>query len=149
MAKHSERSLLPYTPEQLFELVADVERYSEFMPCWAAASVRNRQDDVLHVEQHIRLGVMEERFRSRAVLRRPASVQISSNDGPFQHLLIHWQIQPMPPGAQMTLTLDFQFRSFVLDKLVGSRLLKETGRLLQVFERRAHHLYGGHRGGWQ
>ncbi|MFO1431125.1 MAG: type II toxin-antitoxin system RatA family toxin [Candidatus Competibacteraceae bacterium] len=143
MAKHFEKSILPYTQEQLFELVADVERYPEFVPCWLDASVRQRDGDIVLVEQVLNIAAVQHRFVSKAVMRRPASVQVTSNDGPFRQLDIHWQIEPQSSsGCTLILSTDFQLRSGMLQTLLSGFLRGETWRLLKVFENRAHVLYG-------
>ena len=143
MAQHREKSVLPYSQAQLFELVADVERYPEFVPCWIDASVRWRDGDIVQVEQVLNLGAIQRRFISKAVLQRPVSVQVTSNDGPFRHLYIHWHIEPLPDtGCNLILSTDFELRSDILQKLLSSFFRGETWRLLKVFENRAHVLYG-------
>lgn len=143
MTRHREKSILPYTQAQLFELVADVERYPEFVPCWIEASVRRRSGDIVHVEQVLNLGAMQRRFVSRAVLQPPVSVQVTSNDGPFRHLDIHWGVEPLPEqGCILSLATEFELHSNMLSHLLGGFFRGETGRLLKVFEQRAHTLYG-------
>lgn len=144
MAQHIEQSWLPYTQEQLFDLVADVERYAEFVPLWIEARILRREGDTVYVEQTIGLGKLQQRFTSKGVLKRPASVQVTSEGGPFRRLDIQWNIgPPSARGCTLTLTMDFQLRSGALHKLVEPLLLHETGRLLKIFEQRAHRLYGG------
>jgi coenzyme Q-binding protein COQ10 len=143
MAKHREKSILPYSQEQLFELVADIERYPEFVPCWIDANIHRRDGDIVHVEQLLNLGAIRRRFVSKAVLQRPVSVKVTSNDGPFRHLDIHWQIESLPAGGCiLMLSTEFQLNSDMLGKLLGGFFRGETGRLLKVFENRAHTLYG-------
>ena len=143
MAKHFEKSILPYTQEQLFELVADVERYPEFVPCWLDVSVRRREGDIVLVEQVLNIATVRHRFLSKAVMQRPVSVQVTSNDGPFRHLDIRWQIEPQSSsGCMLTLSTDFQLRSGMLQTLLSGFFRGETWRLLKVFENRANVLYG-------
>src|SRR5512147_3232450 len=112
MAKHFEKSILPYTQEQLFELVADVERYPEFVPCWLDANVRRRDGDIVLVEQVLNIATVRHCFLSKAVMQRPVSVQVTSSDGPFRHLDIRWQIEPRSSsGCTLILSTDFQLRS--------------------------------------
>ena len=143
MAKHREKSILPYSQEQLFELVADVERYPEFVPCWIDASVHRRDGDTVHVEQLLNLGTLQRRFVSKAVLQRPMSVRVTSSDGPFRYLEIHWQIESLPDGGCiLILSTEIQLNSDMLGRLLGGFFRGEAGRLLKVFESRAHALYG-------
>ena len=143
MAKHFEKSILPYTQEQLFELVSDVERYPEFVPCWLEVSVRRRDGDSVLVEQVLNIAAVQHRFISQAVLQRPVRVQVTSSDGPFRHLDIRWQIEPQSSsGCMLILSTDFQLRSGMLQTLLSGFFRGETWRLLKVFENRAHVLYG-------
>jgi len=143
MARHLEKSILPYTQDQLFELVADVERYPEFVPCWLDASVRRRDGDIVLVEQVLNIAAVRHRFVSKAVLLRPSRVQVTSNDGPFRHLDIRWQIEPQSDsGCALLLSTEFQLRSGMLQTLLSGFFRGETWRLLKVFENRAHTLYG-------
>ena len=143
MAKHFEKSILPYTQEQLFELVADVERYPEFVPCWLEVSVCRRDGDIVLVEQVLNIATVRHRFISKAVLLRPASVQVTSSDGPFRHLDIRWHIEPQSnSGCTLMLSTDFRLRSGMLQTLLRGFFRGETWRLLKVFENRAHKLYG-------
>jgi coenzyme Q-binding protein COQ10 len=143
MISYIENSTLPYTQEQLFDLVADVERYGEFLPWWIKAKA-NRKGDIVHVEQTLNFGpFFNYRFCSKALLERPISVHITSSDGPFLHLDIRWQLQPQTfNGCIITFITEFQFRSQMLQKLFDTFFPQETWQLLKVFETRAHQLYG-------
>jgi coenzyme Q-binding protein COQ10 len=143
MPKHSEHSLLPFTPEQLFDLVADVEHYAEFVPWWVAARVSQRDGDIVYVEQVIGLGVIQRRFTSRAVLQRPVSVHITSQDRFFEYLSITWRIQPLTQGhTTILLTTEFSLHSGLLQILFKKLFFQETKRLIEAFEHRAQQLYG-------
>lgn len=143
MTRHYEKSVLPYTQAQLYELVADVERYPEFVPCWIEASVRRRTNQIVQVEQVLNLGAVRRRFVSRAVLQPPTGVRVTSDDGPFRRLDIQWGIEPLPEqGCTLSLATEFELRSGMLSHLLGGFFRGETGRLLRIFENRAHALYG-------
>lgn len=144
MIKHSDRKVLPYSQEQIFDLIADVERYAEFVPGWSGVRVRPRDGSDVDVDQAIRLGPAEYRFSSRAQLQRPASVRITSTTGPFQHLEIHWQFQTLPSGACLiNLLTSVRLRSTLLQKLFGEAVAHESRQMLGLFEQRARQLYGG------
>ena len=142
MARYIEHCTLPYTQEQLFELVADVERYAEFVPWWIAAKVRPAGDNIVHVEQSITFGSLQHKFLSQAILQHPSSVYITSDDRPFRSLEIHWRIQPQSQGCcTIMLAIEFNLCSGLLQKLINRVFDYETKQLIKVFEQRAHELY--------
>ena len=94
MRRQSEAHWFPYTPEQMFHLAADIERYPEFLPHWPRATIQSREQDVLHVLQEIDLGLRRFRFESHAVLQRPSRLHIDSTSGPFRRLAIDWRFSP-------------------------------------------------------
>jgi coenzyme Q-binding protein COQ10 len=143
MMKHTEQNILPYTQEQLFDFIADVERYAEFVPWWVAAKVYH-EGDVVHVEQVFNFGSwLQYRFSSQAVLERPVRIHIMSSDGPFLHLDIQWDFQPLlDSGCRIVLSTEFYLRSGMLQKLFDSFSPRTTWRLFEAFETRAHQLYG-------
>jgi coenzyme Q-binding protein COQ10 len=141
MAKYSQEIVLPYTEDQLFALIADVERYAEFVPWWTGAKV-HREGDVVCAEQSFGLGIFKYRFSSQVKLHRPNSVQVTSSDGPFHQLEIHWQVQPRQEGGcTMTLSTEFRLRSNMLQRMFDGMGFQDMGWLLELFEQRAHGLY--------
>jgi coenzyme Q-binding protein COQ10 len=133
----------PYTAEQMFDLAADIERYSEFLPHWPRASIRSREGDVLHVLQEIDLGLRRFRFESRAVLRRPSHLHIDSASGPFRRLAIDWRFTPGGQGGCLVaLTVEMDMRSVLLEALAGKLTEMLTRDVLVRFSERAAALYG-------
>lgn len=143
MPIHSEHRLLPYTSEQLFDLVADVEGYPEFLPWWAEARVRRREGDVYYTEQVVRFRILRQRFSSRTVLKRPECIDVTSTGGPLRHLDMRWTFRPAPGGGcRVHLDVDFELRSRLLGTLVGVLFAEAVRRIVAAFEERAHQLYG-------
>src|ERR1700740_3401558 len=85
MATHAEQRVLPYTPEQLFALVADVERYPEFLPWCVGARVKERRADLIVADLIIGFRVFRERFTSRVALDPPRRIDVTYAEGPFRH----------------------------------------------------------------
>jgi coenzyme Q-binding protein COQ10 len=143
MPTHAEKKVLPYTPEQLFDLVADVERYPEFLP-WALASrIRSREGDVITADLMIGFKMFRERFTSRVVLDRPDRIDVSYAEGPFKYLNNHWHFEPMAGGGTcIDFFVDFEFRSAILQKLIGLLFNEAVRRMVAAFEARAKQLYG-------
>ncbi len=147
MPRHREKRVLSYAPEQIYALVADVERYPEFLPWTAAARIRARRslpggrEEVL-ADLVISFRVFRERFGSR-VLLDPARGRIDTEylDGPFRYLRSWWQVSPHRAGCEVEFFVDFEFRSPVLQKLIGLVFAQAMQRVVRAFEARARELY--------
>jgi coenzyme Q-binding protein COQ10 len=143
MPTHAEQRLLPYTAEQLFDLVADVERYPDFLPWCLGARVRERQDNIIVADLLIGFRMVRERFTSRIVLDRPQRIDVSYTEGPFRYLNNHWIFEPQPDGGCLIdFYVDFEFRSRMLQKIIGVLFNEAVRRMVGAFETRARDLYG-------
>ena len=148
MATHTEKRRLPYSPDQIYALVAEVARYPEFLPWNAAARIRSRRDlgdgrEELLADLVISFKVFRERFGSRVILD-PARRRIETEylDGPFRYLRSYWQISPDPAGCEVEFFVDFEFKNPVLRKLIGVVFNQAMERVVRAFEERAAALYG-------
>jgi coenzyme Q-binding protein COQ10 len=144
MPTHLEKRVLPYTPEQMFDLVADVERYPEFLPWCLGARIRKREGNVLHADLIIGFKMIRERYTSKVRLDRPQRIDVDyGNDGPFRHLENHWQFSPAEDGGcEVDFFLDFEFRSRMLQRLIGVVFQEAVRRMVAAFESRAKTIYG-------
>ncbi|WP_119422585.1 type II toxin-antitoxin system RatA family toxin [Desertibaculum subflavum] len=142
MTTHAEKRVLPYTPEQLFDLVAGVERYPEFLPWCTAARIRSRTDRLMIADMAIGFRMIRERFTSRVVLDRPHAIDVTYADGPFKRLTNRWRFLPMPEGCEIDFFVDFEFRSKLLEKMIGLLFEEACRRMISAFEGRARALYG-------
>ncbi len=147
MTRHSERRLVGYAPRQMFDLVADVPRYPEFLPWCTAARVRKRESASLEIDElAIGFGPFHEKFVSRVALAPddPAGPRIETTgvEGPFRHLTSHWSFRPHEKGTLIEFRLEFEFRSRFLQKTVQLLFAEAVKRMVSAFEARAHHLYG-------
>ena len=142
MRSYNEERELVYTPEQMFDLVGDVERYPEFLPGWLMVRIERRAGDTVHVEQRVGLGALNLRFSSRADLLRPERLDIVGTHGPFRTLVIQWRFATIPDGCLTRFKIEFEMRSALLEK-IASKLFDRMARgVVSSFERRAHELYG-------
>jgi coenzyme Q-binding protein COQ10 len=147
MKVHSERRILPFTPEQIFELVGDVARYPEFLPWCTGARIREKQvtptGEVLVADLMIGFKMVREKFTSRVTLDRPKMrIDVEYINGPFKHLNNHWTFSPTANGqCQIDFHLEFEFSSIVLQKLIGVLFHEAVRRMVAAFEARAHQLY--------
>ncbi len=143
MPTHAEERLLPYTPEQLFDLVADIERYPEFLPWCVGARVRERTATVITADLLIGFKMVRERFTSRVVLDRPRRIDVSYAHGPFRHLSNHWNFIAVPGGqCVIDFYVDFEFHSRMLQKIIELLFNEAVKRMVDAFEARARQLYG-------
>jgi coenzyme Q-binding protein COQ10 len=143
MPTHAEQRVLPYTKEQLFDLVADVERYPEFLPWCLGARIRERRQDVIIADLLIGFRMVRERFTSKVTLQRPDRIDVAYTEGPFRYLDNHWLFEAVGEGAcRIDFFVDFEFRSRMLQKLIGVLFNEAVRRMVAAFEVRARQLYG-------
>lgn len=143
MPTHAESRVLPYTPQQIFDLVADIERYPEFLPWCVAARIRERHEDCLVAEMVIGFKVFRERFTSRVKLDRDGRrIDVAYADGPFKYMTNQWAFEDHPSGCTIDFYVDFEFRSRLLQKLIEALFHEAVRRMVRAFEIRAQTLYG-------
>ncbi len=144
MPTHAEKRALPYTPEEMFRLVAEVERYPEFLPWCLASRIRKREGAVFWADLVIGFKMVRERFTSRVELNEPARrIDVSYSEGPFKYLNNHWIFEPDGNGGTVIdFYVDFEFRNRVLQKIMGALFGEAVSRMVAAFEKRAHDLYG-------
>ncbi|HEX3953175.1 MAG TPA: type II toxin-antitoxin system RatA family toxin [Stellaceae bacterium] len=142
MPTHAEQRVLPYTPEQLFALVADVERYPEFLPWCVGARVRERRPDFIAADLIIGFRMFRERFTSQVRLDAPHRIDVTYTDGPFRYLNNHWIFERIPEGCRLDFFVDFEFKSRILQKVIEVLFGEAVRRMVGAFEARAAQLYG-------
>ncbi|ACI97573.1 MULTISPECIES: type II toxin-antitoxin system RatA family toxin [Rhodospirillales] len=143
MPRHTEQKVFPYSPDQLFALVSDVERYPEFLPWAVAARIRRRDGNVFWADLVIGFKMVRERYTSRVVLSPDKRrIDVEYAEGPFEHLENHWVFHPHPDGCVVDFYVDFEFRNKVLQKIIGALFHEAVRRMVAAFETRAHQLYG-------
>ena len=147
MPRHAETRFLPYTADQMYDLVADVARYPEFLPWCAAARIRRVAEEgertVMDADLIISFKVFRERFGSRVVLW-PAERKIDTRylDGPFRHMESTWVFREADGGCEVDFHVDFEFRNALLQSVIGVVFNDAMQRIVRAFERRAAALYG-------
>jgi coenzyme Q-binding protein COQ10 len=145
MPTHAEKRVLRYTPEQMFDLVADVGAYPEFLPWCIGARVRKREGDVITADLVIGFKMFRERYTSRVTLDRPGRIDVRYIQGPLKYLNNHWVFAPHPEGTEIDFFVDFEFKTRILEKLIGTLFNEAFRRMVSAFEARAADLYGGGR----
>jgi coenzyme Q-binding protein COQ10 len=143
MPRHSETRHLPYTPEQLFDLVADVEHYDEFLPWVVAVRVRSSSKTETVANLVVGFNAFKERFTSRVRKERPSRVLVDYVEGPLKYLHNEWTFDRAPDGGtNLRFSVDFAFKSRLFETLAGSMFDRALRRMTTAFEQRAAALYG-------
>jgi coenzyme Q-binding protein COQ10 len=143
MPTHAEQRVLGHSPEQLYTLVADVERYPEFLPWCLAARVRRREGSLVVADLVIGFKMIRERFTSRVKLDEAGRrIDVAYVEGPFKYLNNHWIFEPHPEGCLIDFYVDFEFRSRILQKMMEALFHEAVKRMVRAFETRADALYG-------
>ena len=152
MPVHAERRVMPWSPAQLYALVADIARYPEFLPWCIAARIHRREPvatgEIVWADLVVGFRMVREKFTSKVTLTplRPDGVphiDVEYVDGPLRHLKNHWLFVPLPDGStEIDFHVEFEFRSKILEKLIGALFHEAITRMVGAFERRALALYG-------
>lgn len=148
MPQHSETKILPYTAAQMFDLVADVARYPEFLPWTTAARIRSTKPVEGGVELLadlvISFKVFRERFGSKVtLLHADKRILTEYIDGPFKHLKSVWQFRDRAEGGcEVAFEVDFEFKNAILAGIIGLVFHEAMGRVVKAFEARAVALHG-------
>ncbi len=142
MPTHAEHKVLPYSPEQMFDLVADVGKYPTFLPWCAGARVKSHTDKQLVADLTIGFGPFRESFTSRVELDRPRQIQVKYENGPFRYLNNQWTFEPNPKGCNVKFFVDFEFKSRMLQAAIGTVFNQAVRLMVNAFLKRAREVYG-------
>ncbi len=148
MARHRVVRILPFTPEQLFELVGDVDRYPEFVPWITSMRTWNAHEEeggvtVVDAEATVGFKFLREKFATR-VRRDPLlpKIEVRLLHGPFRRLSNRWLFEAHPQGTRLVFDIDFAFKSTLLELTLAANFDRAVNRLMECFEKRAMRLYG-------
>lgn len=145
MPRHAEQRQLPHRADQMFDLVADVARYPEFLPWCRAARIRSSSETELVADLVIGFKGITERFTSRVTLDKGAMViETQYEDGPFKYLTNRWEFLSTDDDTACVVDffVDFEFRSKFLSRMIGIVFTEAVKRMVAAFETRADSLYG-------
>ena len=142
MTTHAEQRLIHHTPEQLFDLVADVRRYPEFLPWCLAARIKERSQTMLVADLIIGFQIFKEQFTSHVSMDRDnLIIEVEYAEGPFKYLKNRWKFIEHPDGCMIDFYVDFEFRSRLLQTVIESLFTEAVKRMVRAFEARADQLY--------
>ena len=144
MPTHAEVKILPYRPDQLFDLVADIDSYSEFLPWCVGCRTTRREGNVIWGDLMVGFKLFRETFTSKVTLERPNRIHVAYIDGPFRYLDNHWVFIPGDDGQSTTIDfyVDFEFRSRALQLVARAAFSEAVKRMVNAFEQRAAVVYG-------
>ncbi len=142
MSAHSETRIVPYTADLMYRVVADVERYPEFLPWVVALRVLSREQvkarDVLAAEMAVGFGALRERYTSRVILDPAArTIDVAQTSGPFRILENHWRFTSLADRCRVEFSIAYEFKSRLLNAVAGSAFGKVYIKMADAFEARA------------
>ena len=142
--QHHETRVVAYSADQMFDLVADVARYPEFLPWVTAARIKTRSDDGFVADVLVGFKSFREKFTSRVILDRPSHTIVAAYlEGPFRHLTNRWRFETNAGGGcTIDFDIDFEFKLRLLERLIGSLFDRAVMKMTDAFETRAAALYG-------
>lgn len=143
MPRHEETRHLPYTAEQMFDLVADVASYPKFLPWVSAIRIRSASETDMLADMIVGFKGLKESFTSRVVKERPGHVHVDYIDGPLKHLSNDWRFEDDGQGGVILhFVVDFAFKNRVFEMLAGQVFDRALRKMTGAFETRAAELYG-------
>lgn len=140
MPRHSEQKVLPHAPAFVFEVVAGVESYPEFLPWCSAVRVYNRKEGEFMADLVIGFKMLRETWTSRVYLDYPRHIAVDYIKGPMKHLHNEWTFTPHAEGTLVDFVIDFEFRNPLFEKIAGGLFEEAVRRMVAAFERRVETL---------
>lgn len=141
MPNHREKRFLPYTPNQMFDLVADVGHYAEFLPWVTAVRVRSDSETEMIADLLVGFRSLRERFTSRVVKARPEAILVEYLDGPLKFLRNEWRFEPAAGGCTVDFAVEFAFKNRIFEAIAGQMFDAALRKMIGAFETRAAILY--------
>lgn len=134
---------LPYSAEQMFDLVADVGSYAEFLPWVVATRIKSDSETEMIADMLVGFNALREKFTSRVEKRRPEEIRVHYVDGPLRDLDNVWLFRPLDPDScEVEFSVNFTFRNILFEKLAGQYFDRAFRKMVAAFETRAEQLYG-------
>ena len=143
MPNHRELRRLDCSPTEMFDLVADIGRYPEFLPWVQGMRVGPERDGIVVADMIVGFRMIREKFTSRVTLDRPKTVHVEYLDGPMKHLFNDWTFRDAPGGGcEIDFAVDFEFRNRAFEALAGMFFTQAFEKMVGAFVARAEALYG-------
>lgn len=143
MANVNRSALVPFSAEQMYKLVDDIETYTEFLPWCSSAEVHSRTDDTVEASIGIAKGSVHKEFRTRNVLKKDKQIEMQLVDGPFKYLHGYWTFNELKSDAcKVSLDLDYEFSNKIVSLAIGPVFNQVANTLVDSFVQRARDYYG-------
>ena len=143
MANISRSVLVPYTAEEMYALVSEIERYPEFLPWCRSAQVLEREGDALRAQIELSRGGVHKTFTTRNRLQRDKMIEMRLDEGPFSHLEGFWRFDSFEElGSRVALDLEFEFAGKLVSLAFGPVFNQIASTLVDAFQKRAVEIYG-------
>ncbi len=145
MPAHSDKYHSSHSAKELFDIVADVEKYPEFLPWVTATRITERFEKHFVADMVVNFKGLTQKYTSKVDLitdKNFPEIDVGLVKGPFKHLKTHWIFEPAEKGTNIIFELDFKFQSAVLEKMIGYFFEKAVGRMTDAFIKRADDLLG-------
>lgn len=137
-----DEKFMPYSQKQLFDMIADVANYPEFLPWCMDARIYNKKENQFDADLIIGFKAFKERFTSRVTLHSPNALEVDYIKGPMKELYNHWKFIKADGGTLVDFEVEFEFKSKLLGRMIGPVFAEATHRMINAFEARAKELYG-------
>jgi len=142
MPTHSEKRFLPYPADRVYDLVADVEDYPNFLPWCIGLRVSSRSDNEIRADMVVGFKMLREKFTSKVTLTPKDRIDVEYLDGPFKYLQNRWLFVEKDGGCEIDFFIDFEFRSRLLRKIMEPLFHEAVRRMVRAFELRAAERFG-------
>ncbi|MBF0176377.1 MAG: type II toxin-antitoxin system RatA family toxin [Magnetococcales bacterium] len=142
MSQHQVNAIVPYTPQQMYDLVVDMDSYPQFLPWCVQARKYDVTETQFMAEMTISFKGLRETFRTVDLLVPGRSIRISLHSGPFKRLENFWNFTPVSGGTRVEFSIDFKFKNRLLDVSMGPLFSMVTQRMVAAFRQRADIVYG-------
>ena len=143
MTAHEEIKIVSHSPKQMYDLVADVSKYPEFLPWCLSSSVTDIRDSSFKAELLIGFKFFKESFGSCVLFERPYSIEVTPTHGPFRRMRNVWSFEAVDhDSCRINFYVDFEFRSILLNKAMGLLFYEAVQKMVNCFEARARKKYG-------
>ena len=141
MPTHNEKRFLPHTPDQMYDLVMDIEDYPNFLPWCVALRVTGRDENVVRADMMVGFKMLREKFTSKVTVTPKERIDVEYLDGPFRYLENRWLFHEKDGGCEVDFFIDFEFRSRLLRKVMEPLFHEAVRRMVRAFEIRAAQKY--------
>lgn len=141
MPTHNEKRFLPHTPDQMYDLVMDIEDYPNFLPWCVALRVTGRDENVVRADMVVGFKMLREKFTSKVTVTPKERIDVEYMDGPFRYLENRWLFHEKDGGCEVDFFIDFEFRSRLLRKVMEPLFHEAVRRMVRSFETRAAQKY--------